>query len=138
VQCPGRSRRRHIIGLEADRLSVILQGAIEVAFTATCNAPVVVIVAIIRIEADCFGVIRQGAIEIILGAPCNAPVVVGLGVIGHEADRLSITPDFFIRVGGIESVLKPFLCRQFLLADRGSRAGGSLLGFGGRAGAEAG
>ncbi len=93
-------------------------------------APFVVGVGIVGLEADGFGVVLDGTIVVALVAPRNAPVVVDLGRIGLEADGLTVTPDFLIKIGGLEAHLEPLLHCKLLLADSMSRTGPTLLGFG--------
>ena len=65
------------LGIEPDRLVVIGDGAVEIAFGVVCGTTGGVGEGELGIKLDRLVVVGDGAVEIALGVVCGATVVVG-------------------------------------------------------------
>ena len=89
-----------VFRIEPDRLVVIGDGAVEVAFVAPGEAATVVGPRVFRIrsEPDRLVEVGDGAVAVAFVAPDSAAVVVSNGVCRIEPDRLGVVGDGAVKI----------------------------------------
>ena len=86
------------MGSEPDRLTVVGDGAVEVALVAVGVAPVVEGHGVFRIDADRLIVVGDGAVEVALVAVDDTSIVEGHDVFGIVSDRFIEVGDGVVQV----------------------------------------
>src|SRR5262245_63549196 len=86
------------IRVKSDRLVIVGDGAVEVAFGRVCVAPVEVGPGVPRVESDRLVVVGDGTVVLLLVIAGQASIEVGPGVRGVVPDRLPVIGDGAIDV----------------------------------------